>query len=339
MSASRHEVVLDVFGGRATIAVTGRSSDGTAPQVAALAGAATLRVIHRALTRFDAGSELSRLNADARTAVPASPLLRRLAWAVGEAGAATGGLVDATLVTEIEGAGYFRSRVGAERGDQLVLLAAAQAAAVRPALADPAAHWAQVRVDEGRGTIVRPAGIRIDGGGLVKGMACDLVAASLSRHPRFAISCSGDLRVGGTAARHRTIEVADPAGGDVPAARLRVERGAVATSGIGRSWWETGDGVAHHLVDPGRGVPAWTGLLQATAVAPTALEAEVRAKAAFFAGADRAAEHLPDGGVIVDAGGHVRVVAAPDRDPALRVDLFPHSGQKSTRSSQSWVRR
>ena len=44
--------------------------------------------------------------------------------------------------------------------------------------------------------------------------------------------------------------------------------------------------------------------MQATAVAPTALEAEIRAKAALLSGPEGAAAWLPDGGVLVfDDGG------------------------------------
>ena len=42
---------------------------------------AALADADRRLTRFDPGSELSRLNADPREAVPASPLVARLARA------------------------------------------------------------------------------------------------------------------------------------------------------------------------------------------------------------------------------------------------------------------
>ena len=55
------------------------------------------------------------------------------------------------------------------------------------------------------------------------------------------------------------------------------------------------------------GKPAFTGVVQATAIAPTALEAETRAKAAVLSGPDVAAAWLPDGGVLVfeDAGHRV----------------------------------
>jgi thiamine biosynthesis lipoprotein len=84
----------------------------------------------------------------------------------------------------------------------------------------------------------------------------------------------------------------------------------VATSGIGRrSWLGPRGRPAHHLLDPATGAPAFTGVVQATALAPTALEAEIRAKAALLsgpAGGERwLAEH---GGVLVLDDGSVREV-------------------------------
>ena len=71
---------------------------------------------------------------------------------------------------------------------------------------------------------------------------------------------------------------------------FELSRRAVATSGIGRRSWLGPDGrPAHHLLDPATGRPAFTGVVQATALAPTAVEAEWRAKAAVLAGPDRAA--------------------------------------------------
>lgn len=66
---------------------------------------------------------------------------------------------------------------------------------------------------------------------------------------------------------------------------LHVRAGGVATSGIdARLWQRRGGDFAHHLIDPATGTPAWTGLLTATALAPTALEAEALAKAALLSG-------------------------------------------------------
>lgn len=79
-----------------------------------------------------------------------------------------------------------------------------------------------------------------------------------------------------------------------------LDRGAVATSGIGRRRWIGSDGrLAHHLLDPSTGRPAFTGLVQVTALAPTGLGAEALAKAALLAGPGELPDRLPHGGIAV----------------------------------------
>jgi hypothetical protein len=86
----------------------------------------------------------------------------------------------------------------------------------------------------------------------------------------------------------------------------------VATSGIGRRSWLGRDGrPAHHLLDPATGRPAFTGIVQATAIAPTALEAELRAKAAVRPPA--AAGWLEHGGAVVYDDGGVAAWSARGR--------------------------
>ena len=116
-----------------------------------------------------------------------------------------------------------------------------------------------------------------DSGGLAKGLFADLIAERMDGP--FAVDCGGDLRFGG---RRRTLEVADPFGG--PGLHVfEILDGAAATSGIGKRSWLDADGrPAHHLLDPSTGRPAFTGVVQATALAPTAVEAEWRAKAALL---------------------------------------------------------
>jgi thiamine biosynthesis lipoprotein len=71
--------------------------------------------------------------------------------------------------------------------------------------------------------------------------------------------------------------------------------------------WRARIGVAaHHLLDPATGRPAFTGVVQATATASTALKAGVRATAAVLSGPEGAAAWLPHGGVVVlDDGNHL----------------------------------
>jgi thiamine biosynthesis lipoprotein len=302
---SERSRTFECFGGRVAVHAAPRGGDPREAEVALFLAAGRLLRIHHRLTRFSPGSELSRLNADPRSEVPASDLLLQLAAAVRLAGEESGGLVDATCLEALEQAGYrdsMEQRPPSER--------TAPDVRPRPALPDPAACWRLVDVDERRRTVRRPPGVRIDSGGLGKGLAADLLAGSLAGRPTFAVDCAGDLRIGGTAQLPRPIDVRDPWGGE-PVHRLLVTSGAVATSGItARAWQDHGGRPRHHLIDPGRGRPAWTGVVQATALAPTALLAEVRAKAALLAGPDAAGGNLPDGGVIVLQSGEVVALGA-----------------------------
>jgi len=297
--AGEHDVTFPCMG------CTFRLLAGSPDPVAALAAArAELEGIDARLSRFRPDSELCRLNADPRETVPASPLLRATVRAALWAAERTGGLLDPTLVGALERAGYASSLAGATPGP--VAAALHSAPSRRPASPHPEARWRAVRVDDAAGTIARPPGLRLDSGGVGKGLAADLVGERLARHERFAVDAAGDVRLGGTrtAARPHEVQVAHPWANE-PIGTLRIAAGAVATSGIGSRLWRTpGGGFAHHLLDPATGEPAWTGLVAATALAPTALEAETLAKAALLSGPagarGRLAEH---GGVIVHDDG------------------------------------
>jgi len=282
------------------------------PERAASAAEARLLAAHRQLSRFLPASELSRLNRDPRTWVPAEPLLLRLASAAREAGELTGGLVDATLLSEIEAAGYRDSMRGPPNAGR-----PAEPSVVTPAGPSPGRSWAEISVDWEARTIGRPPGVAIDSGGIAKGLLADDVAATMARFPAYAVDCCGDVRIGGKAGRSRPIRVEDPFGGD-PVCSLEVSDGGVATSGITRRSWQGAEGAAaHHLIDPATGDPAFTGVVQATAVAPSAFLADIHAKWALLSGPELARSRLPHGGVLVLADGGVEEVTAAPIGAAL----------------------
>jgi thiamine biosynthesis lipoprotein len=171
-----------------------------------------------------------------------------------------------------------------------------------------------VEVDDGAGVIRRPPGLELDLGGSVKGWAADVVAAPLQRHGRCVVDCGGDLRVAAGHGAPWEVRVRHPLTGGI-AHTLRVRAGGVATSGIDARLWERPDGgFAHHLIDPATGTPAWTGLVAATALAPTAVEAEALAKAALLSGPGAGRRFLEaHGGVLVHEGGAVEVVRRSTR--------------------------
>jgi thiamine biosynthesis lipoprotein len=262
---------------------------------APLAGArALIEDLEARLTRFDRGSELSRLNDDPRDCVPASPSLREAVGAALAGAAATGGLADPTLLGAVVRAGYAQSLVGRPRADLREALAAAPDP--RPAAPHPAAPWRQISVDHAAGAIARPPGLRLDLGGSAKGLAADLAVELLAPYGPCAADLGGDLCVRGT---HEVL-VLDPLTHE-PIETVHLHDDAVATSGIDRRiWWGAAGVPAHHLLDPSTGRPAWTGVLAATAKAPTAALAEALAKAAVLAGPEPGREILAHrGGVLV----------------------------------------
>src|SRR5436190_782747 len=91
------------------------------------------------LSRFRPESELCALNADRRSAVPASALLLSAIVAGLRAAYSSGGLVDPTLLPALRRTGYDASLAGVEPADLRAALAAAPAR--RPARPHPARAW------------------------------------------------------------------------------------------------------------------------------------------------------------------------------------------------------
>ena len=274
------------------------------------------------LSRFLPDSDLSALNRNPRASVLAAPLLRAAVRAGLWAAQRSGGLVDPTLVRALERSGYDHSLDGVEPASlQEALAEAPPRRAARP---DPAARWQRVTVDDEAGTITRPPGVMIDTGGTGKGLCADAVAIRLKGYTRFIVDCGGDIAVGGVGAQLRPYEI------DIehPLTRrsigsIKVARGGIATSGLNVRLWRREDGgYAHHLLDPSTGSPVWSGLIGATALGGSALEAETLTKMALLLGPEGARRVLAKrGGVVVHDTGEVEAigcVAGQIAEPELR---------------------
>lgn len=274
------------------------------------------------LSRFRPDSDLSALNRNPRASVLAAPLLRAAVRAGVWAAQRSGGLVDPTLVRALERCGYDHSLDGVEPASLQEALA--QAPPRRSARPDPAARWQRVTVDDQAGTITRPPGVMIDTGGTGKGLCADAVAIRLAGYTRFVVDCGGDIAVGGVGAQLRPYEI------DIehPLTRrsigsIKVARGGIATSGLNVRLWRREDGgYAHHLLDPSSRSPVWSGLIGATALGGSALEAETLTKMALLLGPEGARRVLAKrGGVVVHDNGEVEAigcVAGQIAEPELR---------------------
>jgi thiamine biosynthesis lipoprotein len=305
-----HRDTFACFGAACTVIVADTPSRADGAATALARARRTLLDWHRQFSRFEAVSELCGLNANPRITVPVTPMMRRVIEASLTAADVTGGLVDPTLVEQIESAGYDRHFDGEGLDLRQLLAVAPPRAAATPR---PGHAWTRIEVDAHRGTVTRPPGVRLDAGGIAKGVFADELAALLSGHEAFVVDCAGDMRLGGRGDVVRPVHVESPFDGST-LHTFELASGAVATSGIGRrSWLDRGGRPAHHLLDPATGRPAFTGVVQVTALAPTAAEAEMRSKAALLSGPLDADRWLNDGGVVVLDNGDQIVLELPRR--------------------------
>jgi thiamine biosynthesis lipoprotein len=307
--AAESTEVFDCFGSTCRVVVAGDGPAGSAAD-AVRRTKRTMLEWHRRFSRFIGESELSRLNRDPRPAVRVSAPMAHFVAAARESAAFTNGLVDPTLTDELERAGYDGDGAFATVPLRYGLSLAPIRRAAR-ARAD--ARWQQIDVDVDSAIVRRPPGVRLDSGGIAKGLFGDWLAAMLSAHGSFAVDAGGDVRFGGSAGLVRPVRVASPFD-DAILHVFECRRGAAATSGIGRrSWIDQQGRPAHHLLDPSTGRPVFTGIVQVTALAPRGLEAEARAKAALLSGPGAARAWLRHGGVIVYDDGRYEVLAADRR--------------------------
>jgi thiamine biosynthesis lipoprotein len=263
------------------------------------------------LSRFRPDSDLSVLNRDPAAIVAGPPLLRAAISAGRWAAERSGGLVDPTLVRALQRSGYDHSLDGVEPASLAEALA--NAPARRAAHPDPSARWRQIVVDDHTGTIARPPGVMIDTGGTGKGLCADAVAIRLAKYTRFVVDCGGDIAVGGVGAQLHpyAIAIEHPLTGE-PIGSIEVARGGIATSGLNVRIWRRADGsFAHHLLDPSTGSPVWSGLIGATALGSSALEAETLSKMALLLGPPGARRVLAEsGGLIVHDSGEVEAIGS-----------------------------
>ncbi|HLL79681.1 MAG TPA: FAD:protein FMN transferase [Ktedonobacteraceae bacterium] len=230
----------------------------------------------QALSRFLPESELSWLNEHPGQNVITSPLLFRVLISALNAAQATQGIYDPTLLDQIKQIGYDRSF------DSLspTLPAASYEG-------QPGGGWHGIQVSPLLRSVRLPEGVKLDFGGIAKGMAVDaaLVALQEAGIERAMVNAGGDLAVIGVPPTLEDWPIAVPVKDECRTLPLR--SGAMATSGISRRHWKQGTSERHHLLDPRTGLPAESDLWSVTATAERCEQAEVAAKVAFVLGMER----------------------------------------------------
>ena len=249
-------------------------------------------------------SELGRLN-DSGGARVSEDLYRVLEAAVSVA-RASGGAFDPTVEPLVRAAGG----MGGERRRL--------SSAERRALLARVGHE-RIRLDP-EGRRVTLDGARVDLGGIAKGYAVDLALAAL----RKAGATQGLADLGGSSVGvfglPLDMAARDPETEDgAPWARFLLSEGALSTSG--------GDQKPDHILDPRTGLPAREGVLSATVVARSAVEADALSTAVYVLGVPRGLALLVERGaagfVLRRDRGRRTVWATEGFADAYRLELAP----------------
>lgn len=236
------------------------------------------------LSRFLPESELSRLNQRADEPVVVSNLLYEVLATALTAARATQGVYDPALLDQLMRVGYDRTfdDIPAERPEGFDPIFPGE----------PGGGWRGIRVDPLRRRVALPARIKLDFGGIAKGMAVDAALKDLrAAGITYAlVNAGGDLAVLGLPPSAPSWQIAVP--GQGKSWTIPLLSGAIATSGIAhRHWWQ-GKTLRHHLLDPRTGLPAESDLWSVTVVADRCEQAEVAAKVAFILGSREGANFL-----------------------------------------------
>ncbi len=255
------------------------------PESQAAQGARIVRSLfsewEQVLSRFLPNSELSQLNARAGTPVAVSDLLYAVLATALTAAQAPQGVYDPALLDQLVRAGYDRTfdDLPAVRFDPIIP-------------GEPGGRWRSIKVDPIRRRVTLPVGIKLDFGGIAKGMAVDAALEQLRQNGiRTAlVNAGGDLAVLGLSPDAEQWPITVPGQGQ--SWTIPLHHGAVATSGIARRHWWQGNTLQHHLLDPRTGLPAQSDLWSVTVVADRCVQAEVTAKVAFILGSKQGAEFL-----------------------------------------------
>jgi thiamine biosynthesis lipoprotein len=215
---------------------------------------------------------------------------------------ASGGALDVTVGPVVDVWGFYRPR-----------------GALPPTAAIDSARalvgWRRVRFDPGARTVLLPRrGMRLDFGAIAKGYAVDLAVAALRRAgvERGTVDLGGNLRsFGASEGGAWRVGLRDPRDPEEMIAVLRLDSGAVATSGDYERYF-VHEGVRYsHIIDPRTGWPA-RGVAGVSVVAPTGIASDALSTALFVLGPGRGCAVARAAGVealwVLDAPGRRVVV-------------------------------
>lgn len=155
------------------------------------------------------------------------------------------------------------------------------------------ADSSQIFIDEENSSVVFGIeGMEIDLGGIAKGYTSARIMDIYREHGVSSglVSLGGNVQVMGRRPDGDPWRVAiqDPSGGDDYLGVLEAEDCAVITSGGYERYFEEDGVVYHHIIDPGTGYPADSGLVSVTIVSPDGTLADGLSTSLFLMGREEA---------------------------------------------------
>ena len=247
-------------------------------------------------SRFRDNSELCQLNRQPGTPAHVSPDLFSLIRVALNAAQDTEGLVNPTMLNDLEAAGYEQSF------DTLTTNPPIQLTRV-----SPSTTWSDIVLDPIAQTVLLPESLRIDLGGFAKGWCAEMTVQRLASLGPALANAGGDIAISDFQKNHPwpvAIENINPEEPDL--ALLSLGACGVATSGRDyRAWTKDGRSM-HHILDSRSHSPVETDVLRATVIANNAVQAEVAAKMTVILGSQNGSAwleaHSLAGFIILDNG-------------------------------------
>jgi thiamine biosynthesis lipoprotein len=239
---------------------------------------AEVRGIDLACSRFREDSELTALNRSAGRPFAASPLLAEALEVALRAARQTDGAVDPTV-------GAAMLRIGYDQDFQEL----PSRRPARPLEPLPVAGWRLVRLDGTTGTVVLPAGVKLDLGATAKALAADRAAAAAHRIAGVGVlvSLGGDITVAGPSPESgwRVLISEDHRGdSDDDGPRVVIRSGGLASSSTTVRRWSLGGVERHHVVDPATGLPTRGPSRTVSVAAASCVDANAAATASIVKG-------------------------------------------------------
>ena len=233
-------------------------------------------------SRFLENSELNQVNRKSGNEIAVSAEFLELLEAAKDAYITTSGLVNTTMLGQIEHAGYFGSIELVQGKDHFGQWS--------PTIANSSPL--EVETDPNYGTIFLPYGIRLDFGGLVKGWAAHKAAVQMAQYGPTLVNAGGDIHISGPQTDNSPwpITIEHPFYQGETIANIGVPSGSIATSGTYRRKWRLNGNLHHHLIDPRTGAPSQSDVVSATAITQDPILAEAGAKAILLLGSEKGME-------------------------------------------------